>query len=309
MDDEEGLFEEIREFPDPAAAEVLASLVGLGDLQNRLLKHFLLVLDPDRMVEWSRHHYGKRIALVDTLADRSSLFIFAGDVGTGKTALAESIGDAIARLHKIPVTLFRLSLNVRGSGAVGQMTKRIGEALSKVRERGLRASNRKGKPSACYVLLIDEADALAQSRDLGQMHHEDRAGVNALIRGVDSLAVERIPAVVILCTNRLEAIDPAVRRRAAETLEFNRPDEEQRLEVLQRALADTGLTSGELRALVQATGPNGRTPGFTYSDIRQRLLPLILLDAFPDNPVRFQRILEIARSVEPTPLFQSARNG
>jgi hypothetical protein len=30
---------------------------------------------------------------------------------------------------------------------------------------------------------VDEGDALAQSRDLAQMHHEDRAGVNALIRG------------------------------------------------------------------------------------------------------------------------------
>ena len=52
---------------------------------------------------------------------------------------------------------------------------------------------------------------MAQSRELGQMHHEDRAGVNALIRGVDYL---------VMCTNRLEALDHAVpiRRRKIESL-------------------------------------------------------------------------------------------
>ena len=31
------------------------------------------------------------------------------------------------------------------------------------------------------ILLVDEADALAQSREAAQMHHEDRAGVNAFL--------------------------------------------------------------------------------------------------------------------------------
>ena len=74
------------------------------------------------------------------------------------------------------------------------------------------------------VLVIDEADALAQSREMAQMHHEDRAGVNALIRGIDELAGRRLPIAVVLCTNRPDAIDPAVRRRAAEIFRFERPD-------------------------------------------------------------------------------------
>src|ERR1700735_5768023 len=94
------------------------------------------------------------------------------------------------------------------------------------------------KSSIAGILLIDEADALAQSRELGQMHHEDRAGVNALIRGVDDLATGNLPAIVVMCTNRLDALDPAIRRRAAATFTFTRPDEQQRHAFLKPVLEE-----------------------------------------------------------------------
>ena len=75
------------------------------------------------------------------------------------------------------------------------------------------------------------------------MHHEDRAGVNAFIRGVDRLAEKRLPAAVILCTNRLSAIDPAVQRRAADIFEFRRPNDAQRRAVLEAPL-DRGRVLG-----------------------------------------------------------------
>ena len=70
------------------------------------------------------------------------------------------------------------------------------------------------------------------------MHHEDRAGVNALIRGVDDLATGNLPAIVVMCTNRLEALDPAVRRRAAVTFAFSRPNEAQRAAFLKPVLEE-----------------------------------------------------------------------
>src|SRR5262249_61984834 len=99
------------------------------------------------------------------------------------------------------------------------------------------------------------ADAIAQSRELAQMHHEDRAGVNAVIRGIDDLSTGRLPAMVVMCTNRLAAIDPALRRRAAATFEFNRPTEEQRAAVLRSALAETGITEQQILALAKESGP------------------------------------------------------
>src|SRR5207249_1424067 len=121
----------------------------------------------------------------------------------------------------IPILLYRLSLSSRGSGAVGEMTQLLAAAFDEVRRS---ASAGGGQRTSAVVFLIDEADALAQSREASQMHHEDRAGVNALIRGLNSLTEQRLPVLVVLATNRLDAIDPAVRRRAAATFRFDRPN-------------------------------------------------------------------------------------
>ena len=137
------------------------------------------------------------------------------------------------------------------------------------------------------------------------MHHEDRAGVNAFIRGVDSLARDRVPAAVIMCTNRVNSLDPAVRRRAAHILEFGRPSDRQRRQVLEEPLTELGLSSSDIDAIVSLTGESSnRKYGFTFSDLMQRLLPDMVLDAYPTGPVGPRRALEIARAMTPTPPFQ-----
>jgi AAA+ superfamily predicted ATPase len=157
------------------------------------------------------------------------------------------------------------------------------------------------------ILFVDEADALAQSREASQMHHEDRAGVNVLIRGVDRIGRSRLPAAVIMCTNRLLALDPAISRRAADILVFSRPDDDQRRRVLSSMLSGLRFSGAEVEALVEITGPrDGRTYGFTFSDLVQRLLPAIALDAYPTQSVNPSRAVELARSLEPTPPFKES---
>jgi AAA+ superfamily predicted ATPase len=152
--------------------------------------------------------------------------------------------------------------------------------------------------------LVDEADALAQSRELDQMHHEDRAGVNAFIRGVDRLARAKVPAAVIMCTNRLAALDPAVKRRAADVITFERPNRDQRRSVLATHLEPLHFSGPQIEKLVDATGAHsGRGYGCTFSDLTQRLLPAIVLDAYPDKAVTVARALEIASALIPTPPF------
>ena len=137
------------------------------------------------------------------------------------------------------------------------------------------------------------------------MHHEDRAGVNAFIRGIDRMANGHLPAVVIMCTNRLGALDPAVKRRAADILTFKRPAEEQRLAVLSEPLKQLGFTQADIATIVTSTGPApGRKYGYTFSDLVQRLLPAIVLDAYPGQAVKPNRAEEIAKSIVPTPPFQ-----
>jgi AAA+ superfamily predicted ATPase len=303
LSEQPALFEPTRDFPDPGAADRYAELVGLDDMKERLHKEALLRLDPQRLDAWSHDHHGRRIAALKYFKDRPPFFLFAGDVGTGKTQLAETFGDRLATETKLPVSFRKLTLNARGSGRVGEMTSLISAAFAEV-EHEARSFLRGGRRTGATILLVDEADALAQSRDLQQMHHEDRAGVNALIRGVDHIAQESLPVVVVACTNRVDAIDPALRRRAAQTFIFERPNPEQRAAVLRAALDGLNFSTEQIQQLVQATGPaDGRTYGMTYSDLTQQLVPSAILEAFPDRRLEFDRLLSRAQSQPPTAPF------
>ena len=299
------LFERRITYPDFETQARLARLVGLDEQRSRLTKLLGLLVNPAGLTAWSQRHHPDATALLDTVLRRPPLVVLAGDVGSGKTELAETISDAVARQEKIDITLLPLSLSTRGQGRVGEMTQLLSAAFDCVVDEASKLTTSGRRSRGAVVLLVDEADALAQSREAAQMHHEDRAGVNALIRGVDRLANARLPAAVIMCTNRLNALDPAVRRRAAEVMSFTRPSDEQRRSVLGLRLEPLGLDRSSIDALVAATGPRrGRDYGFTFSDLTQRLLPTIVLDAYPTKPVEAVRALEIAQDMAPTPPFQ-----
>ena len=300
------LFDYVRPMPDADATSQFKTLVGLDALKAVLLKEARLVLIPELLEQWSKEKHGSILPCVEQFHRRSPLIVFSGDVGTGKTTLADSLGDPIAREERIGVTLLRLSLITRGQGAVGQMTHLISRAFDEVAELARRGYRPNEKPASAVVFVIDEADALAESRDTEQMHHEDRAGVNALIRGIDRLARERLPALVILCTNRYKSLDPAVLRRAAVHHEFKRPNAEQR-EMLFRRAFDGIFDGKQYGELARLTGPDveGRDYGYSFSDIAQRLIPNILLEAFPDEPVSFETALSVIGRMEPTQPFGS----
>lgn len=298
------LFERRMSFPDPSARRRLGNLVGIDDHKTRLSKILGLLVNPSGLETWAKKFHPGADLLLDTVLRRPPLVILAGDVGSGKTELAETIGDAVARSENIDITLLPLSLSTRGQGRVGEMTQLLSAAFDYTANEAdkLKAN---GRARGALILLVDEADALAQSREAAQMHHEDRSGVNAFIRGIDRLANNRLPAAVIMCTNRLNALDPAVRRRAAEMLTFDRPDESRRREILSPRLVPLGFDHKQIEAVISLTGPQPkRDIGFTFSDLTQRLLPAIVLDAYPSRSVDPQRAIAIAQDMAPTPPFR-----
>jgi len=304
----EGLFARTEEYTNSAAQARLAALVGLDELIDRLVTDAIVLLDPTVMRDWSTKVHGGVIPAVTALLDRTPLFVFAGDVGVGKTEVAEVLGQAIATRINVDVTLYPLSLTARGRGAVGEMTTLLAHAFERISKDFVWARRPDGRAASMGVLLIDEADALAQSRELAQMHHEDRAGVNALLRGIDGLRVDRLPVLTILCTNRLEALDPAVQRRAAAIETFARPTHEQRAALLTRLLAGSSLQAADIDALAAATGDAaGRSYGYTFSDLRQRLVPEIVLAAYRQGVAVDSKLAhEVLARTPPTRPFDAA---
>jgi AAA+ superfamily predicted ATPase len=281
------LFERRITYPDFAPRDRLAALVGLDDHKARLTKILALLVNPTGLETWARKHHPKMNGLLKTILRRPPLVVLAGDVGSGKTELAETIGDPVARQEGIDITLFPLSLSTRGQGRVGEMTQLLSAAFEHTITEASKLKGASGKARGGIILLVDEADALAQSRENAQMHHEDRAGVNAFIRGVDRVANAALPAAVMMCTNRLGALDPAVKRRAADILLFQRPDDLQRRALLAGPLGELGFSAPQIEQVVAVTGARrDRAYGFTFSDLTQRLLPAIVLDAYPAKSVQ-----------------------
>ena len=262
-------------------------------------QELLLLLDREGLEQWSTKHYGTRVAILDSLLDRYPLIVFHGDVGTGKTATAEAASNALAKQLRKDAMLFKLSTRVRGSGNVGEMSTLINQAFDVVAREAGRAK--------LSFLIVDEADSLAASRNANQSHHEDKVAVNTLIQKIDDARRFNGRVLVILCTNRYQALDPAILRRAAYIEEFCRPNDAERRELLTLDCEGLGFSTTLIDELVEATGPKGAHKlSYTFSDIRTRLLPEALAIAYPTRKVSRQDFLTALTRVVPSPSIDSA---
>lgn len=288
------LFELETSLPDARLKAQAERLIGFKARYDRIHQDLRLLIDKEGLEHWSKKHYHNRLALLDSLLDRYPLVVFHGDVGTGKTATAEAIANALAKELGKEALLFKLSTRVRGSGNVGEMSTLINQAFEIVGKEA-------GKAKLSF-LIIDEADSLAASRSGNQSHHEDKVAVNTLIQKIDDVRRFNGRVLVILCTNRYEALDPAILRRAAYVEEFRRPDDGERREILSLDCEGLGLPASTIEELVKLTGPNGpHKLGYTFSDIRTRLLPEALALAYPTRKISHGDLIDAISRVAPSP--------
>lgn len=283
--------------PDARLTSQAARLVGFKARYDRIRQDLRLLIDKEGLEQWSTKHYHSHIPLLDSLLDRYPLVVFHGDVGTGKTATAEAASNAIAKELGKEAILFKLSTRVRGSGNVGEMSTLINQAFDVVGKEA-------GKAKLSF-LIIDEADSLAANRSGHQSHHEDKVAVNTLIQKIDDIRRFNGRVLVIFCTNRYEAIDPAILRRAAYIEEFRRPGDNERRELLDMDCVGLGFGSSDIEELVKLTGPQGAHKlGYTFSDIRTRILPEALALAYPSRKITRADLIEAISKVNPSPSVQ-----
>jgi AAA+ superfamily predicted ATPase len=290
------------ELPLPATAFSKREKLLLGFEARYSKVHFQLrlLLKIDELPEWSKRSYkGVVVPLCDLISDQYPLVIFHGDVGTGKTANAECIANRLVQESGSEDSiLFKLSNRVRGTGKVGEMGTMIMDAFKRITVSA-------GK-SRRAILILDEGDSIGSSRSQEHSHHEDKVAVNTLIQCIDGLRNYGGRVVVILCTNRLSVLDPALRRRAALVEEFTRPSKDERKELLASDLAGIGLSDKQIEELVTLTGESKTSPTWTYSDFRSRLYPSALARAFPDRAVVFEDFRQSALEQKATPVLEDA---
>ena len=273
--------------PDADLSRRAATLLGFNERYARVHDQLRLLLSAAKLGDWSNRHHKRHLPIIDLVADQYPLVVFHGDVGTGKTAMAECIANRLLiEARSEDATIFRLSNRVRGSGKVGEMTKLLAEALRHVTESVGRTRR--------AVLVIDEGDSIAASRSQEHSHHEDKVAVNTLIQGIDDLRRYKGRIVVILCTNRLSVLDPALLRRAAIIDRFERPTDAERHQLLEMDLEGLEISPTQITELVKLTGPRKDGAGWTYSDFRTRFYPAAVARAFPDGPLRFEHLRDIA---------------
>ena len=290
-------FESEIVLPDDSLLAKQKNLLGFDARYAKVHDQLRLLLHTGELKAWNAKHHNGGLKLVDLVAEQYPLVVFHGDVGTGKTAMAECIANQlVTESRSEDSVLFKLSNRVRGSGMVGEMGTLLSEAFEKVGKSA--GKNRRA------VLIIDEGDSLGAARNQAHSHHEDKVAVNTLIQGVDRMRDFGGRVVVILCTNRLSALDPAIRRRAAIVEEFCRPDDLQRRALLEMDLCVLELKPKQLDVLVAATGANGKQPTWTYSDIRTRLYPAALALAYPDNALTFDHLKTAADAIMPSPVME-----
>ncbi|MGZ7049289.1 MAG: CDC48 family AAA ATPase, partial [Methanobacterium sp.] len=220
-----------------------------------------------------------------------------GAPGTGKTLLAKAVA------------------NESGSNFVAingpeVMSKYVGEAEKKIRDLFKEAEE-----NAPTIIFIDEIDAIAPKREevTGEVERRVVAQILALMDGLK----ERGKVIVIGATNRVDALDPALRRpgRFDREIELRVPDRDGRYEIMQihtrgmpleedvniEEIADIthGFVGADLAALSRESAMNALRRILPELDLEEQTIPPEVLEKlFVTN----DDFLEALKSISPSAL-------
>jgi len=167
-----------------------------------------------------------------------------GPPGTGKTLLAKAVAN-------------ETEANFILLNGPECMSKFYGESEKKIRDIFEQAEK-----SAPSIIFIDEIDAIAPKREDVQGEVERRV-VSQLLTMMDGLK-SRGKVIVIGATNRINSVDPALRRpgRFDREIEISVPDKEGRLNILKIHTRNMPLAKN-----VNLEDIAGKTHGFVGADL------------------------------------------
>ncbi|KXS46269.1 MAG: transitional endoplasmic reticulum ATPase, partial [Methanohalophilus sp. T328-1] len=226
--------------------------------------------------------------------------ILYGPPGTGKTLIARAVASESNAYF----------INIAGPEIMGKYYGESEERLRKIFDEA--AEN------APSIIFVDEVDSIAPKREdvTGEVERRVVAQLLTLMDGMD----ERKQVVVIAATNRLDSIDPALRRpgRFDREIEIGVPDSEDRLEILQihtrgmplnenideeyfEHLAEytQGFVGADLLALVQEASMRALRRLLPDINLDEEEIPQEILDKLEVTPDDFEEAL---KEIEPSAL-------
>jgi AAA+ superfamily predicted ATPase len=286
----------VEKHPNAFYKQKYDQLVGVECQKKELLDNLELILCKDKVSQWIRNHANSDLWGISFLKTISPLIILHGEVGCGKTELANSIATELSKeINCKEINTINSPGNLRGSGLVGEISNKIVSVFEKTKDHVK-------KTNIPTLLVFDEADDIATSRSQNQAHHEDRAGLNTLIKEIDKVSKANLPIAVILITNRLNVLDPAIRRRSLSDINFQRPENQNLKSFLSTVLKGIKHSENDFNEILNYMGQK-KMP-YSYSDIVVRVYKPVVLKALKNNKsvdiVDFKSQL---KTVEPTPLL------
>ena len=221
--------------------------------------------------------------------------ILHGPPGTGKTLLAKAVAN-------------ETNVNFYSIGGPEIMSKFYGES-----EERLRNIFQEAEKNAPSIIFIDELDSIAPKREdvTGEVERRVVAQLLSLMDGLTS----RGKVVVIGATNRINAIDPALRRpgRFDREIEIGVPDRDGRLDVLQihtrgmplakdvdlEKLADIshGFVGADLQALAKEAALRALRRVLPEIDLSAESIPG---DTLNKIIVTMQDFMDVIKEMEPS---------
>ena len=233
--------EEMLDLVDVRAPEevemTMDQLVLTADQEGEILKIVKAIEHRDYLADIGLREIGK--------------LLFVGPPGTGKTSVARALAS------ELDLPFVEVKLSMITSQYLGETAKNV----EKVFEVATRLS-------PC-ILFMDEFDFVAKTRASDE-HAAIKRAVNTLLKSIDEVSLIEHEVLLIGATNHPDQLDAAAWRRFDEIVNFPKPDDQMRADILQVVTRRMDIEDFEPMEIAR------ETEGLTGSDLRLVLREAVL---------------------------------